>query len=101
MSMDPQTLIVAVALWGFAGVALLLGVCVRGMVRDRRHRHQAQVLQRQWELQRQLWDMERQIREEHMADEEREWHRQYRARQAEITREARRRLGLPEEDGLR
>src|SRR5882724_949784 len=35
MSMDPQTLIVAVALCGFAGVALLLGVCVWGMVRDR------------------------------------------------------------------
>jgi hypothetical protein len=53
--------------------------------------------QRHQRLQRQLWDMEQQIREEQMSDEERAWHRQYRERQREIRREARRRLGLPEE----
>jgi hypothetical protein len=33
-----------------------------------------------------------------MSEEERDWHRQWRQQQAEITREARRRLGLPEEE---
>jgi hypothetical protein len=42
--------------------------------------------------------MEQQIREEQMSEEEREWHRHYRERQAKIRREARRRLGLPEEE---
>jgi predicted solute-binding protein len=42
--------------------------------------------------------MEQQIREERLSDEEREWRRRFREEQAELTREARRRLGLPEED---
>jgi hypothetical protein len=33
-----------------------------------------------------------------MSEEWRDWHRQWRAQQVEIRREARRRLGLPEED---
>jgi high-affinity Fe2+/Pb2+ permease len=44
------------------------------------------------------WAVQAQIREESMSEEWREWHRQWRAQQAEIHREARRRLGLPEED---
>lgn len=49
-------------------------------------------------LQEQLRQMEEAIREEQLSDEEREWRRQWRKRQAEIKREARRRLGLPEEE---
>ena len=56
--------------------------------RDRRRR----------EVQEQLWEMEQSIREESMSEEWRDWHRQWRAQQAEIRREARRRLGLPEEE---
>ena len=55
--------------------------------RDRRRR----------EVQAQLWEMEQSIREEAMPEEARAWHRQWRQQQAEIHREARRRLGLPEE----
>jgi hypothetical protein len=51
-----------------------------------------------WELQDQLRDMEQAIREEAMSDEVREWWRRHRERQAAIKREARRRLGLPDEE---
>jgi hypothetical protein len=50
-------------------------------------------------LQQQLRELEEAIREEQLSDDAREWRRQYRAREAEITREARRRLGLPEKEG--
>jgi len=43
--------------------------------------------------------MEQAIYEETLPEERREALRQYRAEQAEIRREARRRLGLPDEDG--
>jgi hypothetical protein len=49
-------------------------------------------------LQHQLRDMEQAIREEQLSDAEREWRRQYQAREAAITQEARRRLGLPDEE---
>jgi hypothetical protein len=48
-------------------------------------------------LQHQLQKLEEAIREERLSDDAREWRRQYRAREAGIRREARRRLGLPEE----
>jgi hypothetical protein len=54
--------------------------------------------QRRWEVQEQLREMGQAIREEGLPDEEREWLRRYREEQAEIKREARRRLGLPEEE---
>jgi hypothetical protein len=54
---------------------------------------------RRWELREQLREMEQVIYEETLPDEQRAWRQQYRAQQAEITREARRRLGLPEEEG--
>jgi hypothetical protein len=89
---------------GFA--AGLLGVYVVALPLwwwwDRRHwqrfqqRHAAR--QRQWDLAQQLREVEAQIREEQLSDEERAWRRAYQARQAEIRQEARRRLGLPEED---
>jgi hypothetical protein len=44
-------------------------------------------------VQQQLWDLERQIWDEQLSDEERERRRQAEARVAEVTREARRRLG--------
>jgi hypothetical protein len=50
-------------------------------------------------LQQQLRELEEATREEQLSDDAREWRRQYRAREAEITREARRRLGLPEKEG--
>jgi hypothetical protein len=43
--------------------------------------------------------MERQVREEGCSDEEREALQQARTRPRAITQEARRRLGLPEEEG--
>jgi hypothetical protein len=53
---------------------------------------------RRWELQEQLREMEQAIREEAMSDEEREWWWEYRERQTAIRHEARRRLGLPDEE---
>jgi hypothetical protein len=53
---------------------------------------------RRWEVQEQLREMEQAIWEEGLPDEQREWLRRYREEQAEIKREARRRLGLPEEE---
>jgi hypothetical protein len=68
-------------------------------VRDRhRWAHEQAERERQWALQRQLRELEQQIREERLPEEEREAIRERRRRDAEIRREARRRLGLPEED---
>jgi hypothetical protein len=79
-----------IALTGGAAVGHLI---IEGSgVRDR-HRWQ-----REWAVREQLRAMERQIREEAMSEEERAWLRQYRERQTAIRREARRRLGLPEEE---
>lgn len=66
---------------------------VFGLLWHRRERR----WQREEMVRRQLSDMEQQIREEGMSEEWRQWHQAYRQRQAEITHEARRRLGLPEE----
>jgi hypothetical protein len=49
-------------------------------------------------LQAQLRQAEDEIREERLSDEEREWRRHYRKEQAEVKREARCRLGLPEKE---
>ena len=54
--------------------------------------------QRRWAVREQVREMEQQIREEAMSEEWRDWHRQWRQQQAEIAREARRRLGRPEEE---
>jgi hypothetical protein len=57
--------------------------------------------QRRWqrrdELRRQLGELEQQILEEALPEEERARLAAYRAEQAEVKREARRRLGLPED----
>ena len=53
---------------------------------------------RYWAVREQVREIEQQIREEAMSEEERHWHCQWRQRQADIAREARRRLGLPEEE---
>jgi hypothetical protein len=66
---------------------------VFGLLWQRRERR----WQREDLVRRQLWDMEQQIREEGMSEEWRQWHQAYRQCQAEIQREARRRLGLSEE----
>jgi hypothetical protein len=65
----------------------------------RRDRRLAAEYKRHWELQQQLWEMERRIWDEQRSDEELERERQAQARVAEVRREARRRLGLPEEEG--
>jgi hypothetical protein len=52
----------------------------------------------QREARRRLSAMEERIREEHLPAAERERRRRSREEQAEITREARRRLELPEEE---
>ena len=74
-------------LWLAVPVAIV-GVVARLNRRDRRQR----------EVQAQIWEMGQAIREEAMSDEERAWLRESRQRQADITREARRRLGLSEEE---
>jgi hypothetical protein len=55
-------------------------------------------ISRRWEMACQLRELEAQIYEESLPEEERARRRQFREAQAEVTREARRRLGLPEED---
>jgi hypothetical protein len=80
----------ALSVAGPAGVVLLLGegVCARDRRRWAAER----------EGQRRLAAMERQIREEQMPAAERQRLQASRARDAAIKAEARRRLGLPEED---
>jgi hypothetical protein len=82
----------------FAGGKVIGSLIGDGSSVRERHRWQQQQAERQitWALQRQLWEMEQHIREEAMSDEDRQWHQRYRQREAEIQREARRRLGLPE-----
>ena len=58
----------------------------------------AGVLLRQWEAGDQLWELETQIPGERLPAAEQERRRQFRETQAAVTREARRRLGLPEEE---
>jgi hypothetical protein len=72
-----------------APVWAFLGWLWWSTVRDRRRS----------ELQRQIWEMERQILDEGLPDEERERRRAAKARVAAVRREARRRLGLPDEEG--
>jgi uncharacterized membrane protein YdbT with pleckstrin-like domain len=60
--------------------------------RIRRWRQEDAAWQRRWDLQRQVWDAQR-------SPEEIEWDRRAQARAAAVRREARRRLGLPEEEG--
>jgi len=71
-----------------APVGVVLCVCAALSERDRRR----------WAVREQVREMEQQIREESMSEEWREWHREWRRRQVEIHQEARRRLGLPEEE---
>jgi hypothetical protein len=53
---------------------------------------------RQREVQAQIWDLERQIRRESLPDWQREAIEEADRKQVEIHREARRQLGLPEEE---
>jgi hypothetical protein len=53
---------------------------------------------RQREMQAQIWDLERQIWRESLPDWQREALEEADRKQVGIRREARRRLGLPEED---
>jgi hypothetical protein len=55
-------------------------------------------LQRRDERRWAVREMEQYIREEAMSQEWRDWHHRFRARRAEIAREVRRRLGLPQEE---
>jgi hypothetical protein len=83
----------------FAGL-MIANLCTEGSLARDRHRWEQEEAERRakWALKRQLWEMEQQIREEALPEEEREWRRQYRQREAEIKAEARRRSGLPEEE---
>jgi hypothetical protein len=65
---------------------------------NRRDRRRAAESNRRWALQDQLWEMERQIWDEQRSDEERERQRQAQERIKEVKREARRRLGVSEDD---
>jgi hypothetical protein len=53
---------------------------------------------RRMALRHQIWQVEQQIREEQLPAEERAWLQRHREEQQAIRREARRRVGLPEED---
>jgi hypothetical protein len=64
----------------------------------RRMRQEREVSTRRALRQRQPWDLEEQIREERLSDEPREWRRPCRERQAAVTRDACRRLGVPREE---
>ena len=67
--------------------------------RDRRRWQREEMLRRREEaLRRQLRDLEDQIRHESLPDWQREAIEAARRREAEVRREARRRLGLPEEE---
>jgi hypothetical protein len=95
---------VGVVLGALLGCAVvLLGWCVvlgrRSGRRQRAWDRREAERQRQWAVQQQLWAMERAIWEEGYSEEEREALQAARARQRAITQEARRRLGLPEEEG--
>jgi hypothetical protein len=57
--------------------------------------------QREDQVQQQRWALEQQIREEGLSADWRQWHQEARQRQAAIRQEARRRLGLPEEEDPR
>jgi hypothetical protein len=85
----------AIALGAITG--LLVGLAPALLLTWWLDRRQHRRFVREQKPRRQLWEMERQICEEGMSEEWREWHRQSRQREAEISREARRRLGLPEE----
>ena len=95
--LSPPTIATYIAL---ACVMVLVSGVALGLIWYLRHleRRDRQHWQREAELRRQLWELEQQIREEGLPDEVRRWHGRDRQRQAAITREARRRLGLPEED---
>jgi hypothetical protein len=88
--MDPQTLI-TVILGFLASAGLLWLVCIWLLCRDFRRT-------RRWALQRQLWEMEDQIWLESLPDWLREAMIRGREQRAAITQEARRCLGLPEEN---
>jgi hypothetical protein len=74
---------------GFVGFLVGVGGWVWWSIRRER---------RQTELSRQLFEMKQAIREEGLPDDVREELVRQRERQVEITREARRRLGLPEDE---
>jgi hypothetical protein len=81
-----------IALAGVAPVGLLAIVLCWLSARDTRR------IVRRWEVEDQLRQLEAQIDEERLPAEEQERRRQFRAEQAAVKREARRRLGLPEEE---
>ena len=85
---SPQA--VALASWvPVAVIGLVIGLVIRWLNRrDRRQR----------EVQQQIVDLERQIRRESLPDWQREALEEADRKQAEIHREARRRLGLSEEE---
>jgi hypothetical protein len=94
--------------WWHAPLAILLAFVVGGLPvwsmawwcarRDRRWRQPRDADARRWERQRQRWAMEAQTREGRLPEAARERWRSAREEAAEVTREARRRLGLPEEE---
>jgi uncharacterized SAM-binding protein YcdF (DUF218 family) len=84
-------------LGGYVVLSWIGGVLIAASIRDGRFARDQAGWAQEEEVRRRLWAMEQQIREEQLSEEERARQRRSRAQQAEITREARRRLGLPEE----
>jgi hypothetical protein len=85
-------------LGGYVGLSFIGGV----LIADRVSAGQLARDQARWaheeEVRWRLWAMERQVREEHMPAAERHRLQESRASDAAITAEARRRLGLPDEE---
>lgn len=80
------------------GMAVLAVVVLLGVLSMWLDHRDTRRICRRLELQQQLWEIEDQIREERLSEEERERRRRYREEQVEVKREARRRLGLPDEE---
>jgi hypothetical protein len=96
LAQAPSAMIVLVG--GYVVLSWLGGTQIARWIGDGQcAREQARWAQEE-AMRRRLWAMEQQVREEQLSEGERERQRRYRQQQAEIRREARRRLGLPEEE---
>jgi hypothetical protein len=104
---DPTPLSLGAKAFMLAYLALSVGLAVGVplcifealLKRDqRRWQHEETKRQRQWALQRQLQEVEQRLYEESLPDWQREAIQESRHRRAEVRREARRRLGLPDDE---
>ena len=89
---SPLAIVLGVLVGTLVGLAPILVLQLWSQRRDRRRWQRAETLRRQ------LWELEDQIWLDSLPEWEREAIERGRQQRAEIKREARRRLGLPEEE---